>query len=120
MSERQRPPDDIDPHDFFTRWVPAAVQGDPWRRERLADTRAVIEFDLIGEGGGRFTVEIEEGDVRGHGTPAADADLRVRVDVATWRDLNRGSLSAPEALLRRRVKLDGNFLLAMKLHFILG
>ncbi len=30
------------------------------------------------------------------------------------------SITAPEAMLRRRVKLDGDFLLGLKLHLILG
>jgi putative sterol carrier protein len=52
--------------------------------------------------------------------PPERSDLHVRLDVGTWRELNRGSLSAPEAMLRRRVKLRGDLLLAIKLHFILG
>ena len=40
--------------------------------------------------------------------------------VDTWRALNRGELSAPEALLRRKVHLAGDMLLALKLHLILG
>ena len=43
-----------------------------------------------------------------------------RFDVETWRELNRGALSAPEAVIRRRLKLRGDLLLAIKLHFILG
>ena len=31
-----------------------------------------------------------------------------------------GSLSAPEAMVRRRLRLRGDLLLAIKLHFILG
>ena len=53
------------------------------------------------------------GDVR-------EADLCVRIDITTWRRLNAGEISAPEAMLRRQVKLDGDFLLGLKLHLILG
>jgi hypothetical protein len=42
------------------------------------------------------------------------------VDVETWRDLDRGPISAPEVLLRRRVKLTGDLVLALELHLILG
>ncbi len=120
MPERARPPDDISPQEFFTRWVPAQVALDTTRRSRLGDTRATIEFTLTGEGGGVFSVAVQEGEVRGFAGPAASRDLGVRLDVGTWRELNRGSLSAPEAALRRRVHLDGNLLLAVKLHLILG
>ena len=120
MTDRVRPPDDIAPHDFFTRWISEAVSGDDARRVRLGDTEASIEFDLSGDGGGVFTVNISEGRVFGTAGPAPKPDLRVQVDVDTWRALNRGELSAPEALLRRRVRLSGNLLLGLKVHLILG
>ena len=120
MTERAKPPDDIAPHDFFTRWIAEAVSGDDRRRARLGDTDASIEFELTGDGGGVFAVNVSQGRVYGTAGPAEKPDLRVQVDVDTWRALNRGDLSAPEALLRRRVKLSGNLLLGLKLHVILG
>jgi putative sterol carrier protein len=44
----------------------------------------------------------------------------VRVDVDTWRALNRGEISTPAALLRRRLHASGDLVLALKLHLILG
>lgn len=120
MSQRAKPPDDIAPEDFFLRWVPEAVAGDAQRRTRLGETRATIVFDLEGEGGGVFGVAIDAGVVEGFVGDREPVELRVRVDVATWRALNRGDISAPEALLRRRVHVHGSFLLALKLHLILG
>jgi putative sterol carrier protein len=120
MRERARPPESITPHDFFTRWIPEAVAEDEQRRERLRDTEAVLEFDVTGDGGGVFTLEVAAGEVRGAAGPAQKADLRIRVDLPTWRQLNSGCISAPEALLRRRMHMRGNLLLAIKLHLILG
>ena len=118
--QRAAPPDDIEPHEFFTRWVPQAVAADPDRRTRLHDTRATIAFELEGEGGGLYALELADGQVAGRSGPVPGADLRVRVDVSTWRALNRGDLSAPEALLRRKLRVEGDFVLALKLHVILG
>lgn len=120
MAERAVPPEDITPEEFFVRWVPSAVASDPARRERLGGKPVEIEFELAGEGGGFFGVHVADGAVSGSVGPLADAQLRVRTDVETWRALNRGELSAPEAFLRRRVHLKGNLLLAVKLHLILG
>ncbi len=120
MLERARPPEDISPADFFTRWIPDAVASDAHRRHRLGGTAATIVFELTGEPGGVFSLRIDAGIV--HGSPGSDgeADLRVMVDVETWRALNRGTLSAPQALLKRRVHIHGDFILALKLHLILG
>jgi putative sterol carrier protein len=120
VSERSTPPDDITPEAFFSRWVPEAVISDPQRRARLGAAPLHLEFELEGEGGGFFAVHVENGRVAGSVGRLEQADLRVRLEVATWRALNRGELSGPEAFLRRRVHLQGDLLLALKLHLILG
>jgi len=122
MAERAQPPDDISPHDFFTHWVPATVAQDDERRRRLGDTHAALVF-VLDEGEGEttcYTIDVADGVVTGRAGRAAAPDLEVHVDVQTWRALNRGEISAPEALLRRRLKISGNLVLALKLHLILG
>ena len=118
--ERARPPADIQPVEFFTHWVPDAVASDRERRRRLGDTDAIIEFKLSGEAGGCFTIRVAEGVVTGLPGPAPQADLRVELDMETWRALNSGELSAPHALLARKLRFEGSFLLGLKLHLLLG
>jgi putative sterol carrier protein len=118
--EIRRAPRDITPHDFFTSWIPASVAADHVRREKLGETRARIVFELQGDEGGPYTIDIEAGVVSGRPGDHGAENLRVRVDIATWRDLNAGEISAPEALLKRRLKLSGDFVLGLKLHLILG
>jgi putative sterol carrier protein len=120
MANRPFPPPDIEPEHFFTRWIPDVVAGDPSRRARLGSTEAVLEFVLEGDGGGNYHFCLCEGLVEGRVGAPERADLRVRLDIATWRLLNSGELSAPEAFLRRRVRLEGNLALAIKLHLIIG
>ncbi|MDJ0789607.1 MAG: SCP2 sterol-binding domain-containing protein [Myxococcota bacterium] len=120
MGDRALPPGDIPAHDFFTRWVPESVARDLARQHHLRDTRAVLLFELDGEGGGIYTVAIAEGVVEGSPGDHHAPDLRIKLDVETWRALNDGSLSAPDAFLRRRVRLEGNLRLAVKLHVIIG
>ncbi len=117
---RAVPPDDIAPHVFFTQWLPEVVRTDRERRERLAGTAATLAFELLGDGGGHFHLRVEAGEVRGYAGRAQSADLWVSVDLESWRALNAGTLSAPEALLRQRVRLSGDLTLAVKLHLIIG
>jgi len=117
---RSTPPPDILPAEFFTRWVPNIVESDSDRRARLGDTRAVLAFELLGDDGGHYHLRVYEGSVTGRCGAHEAPDLCVRLDVTTWRELNEGSLSAPEAFLRRRVQLAGDLRLAVKLHLILG
>jgi putative sterol carrier protein len=120
MAGRPLPPSEIDPLDFFERWLPEVVAADPERRERLGDTTATLQFDLLGEGGGSFLLYVESGWVHGGPGPGEGVDLRLELDVTTWRALNDGSLSAHEAFLRRRLRVQGNFALALKLQLIIG
>ena len=120
MAERARPPDDITPREFFTRWLPARVAEDHDRRERLGDTAALIVFDLHGDESHVYSVQVANGVLTASEGRVEQPDLEVRVDLETWRALNRGDLAAPEALLRRRLQLSGKLLLALKLHVILG
>ena len=122
MPERAVPPDDISPRDFFTRWIPDTVAQDDERRRRLGDTQAALVFVLdVGEGETTcYTLDVAGGVVSGRAGRADAPDLEIHVDVPTWRALNRGEMSAPEALLRRRLRISGNLILALKLHLILG
>lgn len=120
MRERAKPPDDISPTDFFTRWLAESVARDGERRARLGDTRARLCFELLGEGGGVFTVDLENGVVEGVCGRLGEVDLSVRLDVDTWRALNRGELTAPRAVLKRRLRLRGDLRFALKLYMILG
>jgi putative sterol carrier protein len=120
VAGRATPPPDIAPEEFFLEWVPRVVRADQERQRRLANTRAILEFALDGADGGVFTLELAEGGVLGRAGHPARCDLRVELDVATWRALNAGDLSAPEAFLKRRVRLHGDLTLAVKLHVILG
>jgi putative sterol carrier protein len=117
---RAVPPPDIAPVDFFARWLPWVVEHDAPRRAQLGGTHATLAFELEGEGGGVFYVRIANGAVCGGAGEPDHADLRVRLDVASWRALNAGTLSAPRAFLSRKVHLSGNLLLAVKLHLIIG
>jgi len=123
MADRAVPPDDITPEEFFTRWAPGRVADDPVRQQKLGDADHVLVFHLddpAGERGGAYTLRIEEGLVTGRVGDVPMADLRVHITLATWRALNAGELSAPEAFMKKRVRLQGDLRLAVKLHLIIG
>jgi putative sterol carrier protein len=120
VSGRAVPPHDISPAEFFSRWVPHAATRDPDRQQRVAGVRAAIQFELIGDDGGHFYVEIAEGMVSGAAGRLLAPDLHLRLEVATWRRLNAGELNAARAAASGLLKFEGSFYLALKLHFILG
>ena len=120
MSERARPPDDIDPADFFRRWAPDAVNTDPERRAKIEGLNARIQFELGGEGGGAYWLELANGSVRGDEGRVDAPDLVLSTDLETWRKLNAGELKAPTAVMKGKLRFQGSMYLALKVHFIIG
>ena len=82
MSERAKPPPEITPREFFTRWAPEQVAADEERRRRLGDSEATLEFEITGEGGGFYSVRMGRGAVHGVEGRAEPADLAERGTVA--------------------------------------
>jgi putative sterol carrier protein len=120
MAERPVPPREIAPLEYFSDWLPAVVAADPLRQVRLGASIATLQFDLLGEEGGSYLLHVDAGRVSGGPGPGEGVDLRLELDVTTWRALNDGTLSAPQAFLRRRLRVQGNFALALKLQVIIG
>lgn len=118
--ERILPPHDITPEAFFTEWVPQAIERDPERRARLGSDAFALQFEIEGDGGGVFCLEVDGGRARGRSGAHEAPNLCVSVDLEIWRQLNRGEMSAPMAFLYRRVRLRGDLRLAVRLHVILG
>lgn len=117
---RARPPPEIEPREFFESWLEAAVAEDPERRARVSKLDACIQFELAGCAGGCFYVELCDGRARGGGGRLEKPDLRLWLEVDTWRRLNSGELSAPLAAARGLLRFEGNLYLALKLHFLLA
>lgn len=111
---------DIAPADFFRSWAPDAVRTDPERRKKVENLRARIQFDLAGDGGGLYWLEIADGDVRGGDGPLAEPDLVLHTDVETWRKLNAGEIKAPTAVMKGKLRFQGSMYLALRIHFIIG
>ena len=120
MTARAVPSADISPADFFERWVPEAVQSDPDRHTRIGDLAATIQFELEGEGGGPWCIEIERESVLGWSGRATDPDVTLTLHIDTWRKLNAGELAAPTAMMKGLLRFRGNLYVALKMHFILG
>jgi putative sterol carrier protein len=120
VSERARPPENIEPVEFFRRWAPDAVNHDPERRAKIEGLSARIQFELAGPGGGDYWLELANGVVRGDAGRVEAPDLVLRTDLETWRQLNAGEIKAPTAVMKGKLRFEGSMFLALKVHFIIG
>jgi putative sterol carrier protein len=118
VSDRARPPADIEPSEFFRDWAPRAVLSDPDRKEKIVGLNARIQFEI--EGSGDYWLELANGSVRGDAGRIAEPDLVLHTDLDTWRKLNSGEVKAPMAVMKGRLRFTGSMFLALRIHFIIG
>jgi DNA-binding HxlR family transcriptional regulator len=77
------------------------------REENARGAHVVFEVRLTGEGGGVWTVSIEDGHCRVEPRFAEGADVRYTADARTWCGVALGLLDAREALKRRAMTKEG-------------
>ncbi len=82
--------------------------------------KASYQFDLTGDGGGMWSVDMTEGP----GTVAAgeleEASVTITMAATDFVDLVEGRLNGQMAFMQGKLKLKGDMSLALKLQQILG
>ena len=77
------------------------------REDRLASARVVFEIRLTGEGGGVWTVEIQDGSCRVSNDFADHADVRYTAEARAWCAVALGMMDARDAIKRGLMTKDG-------------
>jgi hypothetical protein len=90
-----------------------------FNHNRADDMNTTYQFVMEGEGGGQWNMRIANGRADTSDGPA-EYDCEIKTKPALWMDLASGDLSAPVAIVTRKVKLGGNPALAMKLSGLFG
>jgi ribonucleoside-diphosphate reductase beta chain len=97
----------VDP-DLIYRSLAYAIQP-----EWAAGQSFAVAYELLGDGGGRWVIEVDDGKVScwsasGNGQAPPEPDATVRLSVATWRRLVSGELSPSEAMMTGLTRAQGS------------
>ncbi|MBT6176789.1 MAG: SCP2 sterol-binding domain-containing protein [Deltaproteobacteria bacterium] len=87
--------------------------------ELAAQIGASYKFEVTGDGGGTWLVNLKEG----NGSVSAgdgEADCHITVDSADFLAIINGELNGQMAFMSGKLKVQGDMMLAMKLGSILG
>lgn len=84
-------------------------------RERGGELRATFLFTMEGEGGGQWAINIADGRAEAEDGAPDKVDTEVRTKPALWMDLSTNDLNAAMAIMTRKVHINGNPGLAMRL-----
>lgn len=79
---------------------------DRFQPEKAGDYSSVFQFDLSGDGGGQFTVTIENGSCRVEPGLQGQAKCLVQASAATYSDIEFGRTNAEMAFMTGKIKIS--------------
>src|SRR5437870_13447610 len=83
--------------------------------EKAGSTKAVIQFDLSGDGGGRWWVKIHDGQAESGKGDAESPNLTINMDAKDYVKMSLGQLDGTAAFMQGKLKIKGDMGLAIKM-----
>jgi len=83
--------------------------------EAAAGMTATYQFDVTGDGGGKWFAKIENGELAAGEGEAEDPNITITVSDSDWLDIVSGKLDGQMAFMTGKLKIKGDMSLAMKL-----
>jgi len=84
--------------------------------DKAAGVNTVIQYDITGEGGGKWHVEIANGTCEVQEGAHSAPKLTLTVSDQDWIDMVMGKLNGQQAFMTGKLKLKGDMALAMKMN----
>ncbi len=81
---------------------------------KAGNVKAVVQFNLTGEGGGTYTVSIAEGKCTVNPGPATSPTATVTATAADYLAIARNELNAVSAFMAGKLKVSGDMGLMLK------
>jgi putative sterol carrier protein len=87
-------------------------------KQRAEGMTAVIQFDITGQGGGRWYAAIVDGDLTVAEGTHAGSQLTLTASAEDYIDISTGKLNGQLAFMTGRLRAEGDLALAMKMQSI--
>jgi len=107
---------DLTPKSIFEEKIPGNLKNDP---AKVAGIKAVYQFNITGDTGGSWYVDLTGEPVVAAGTKAG-ANCTIEMKDGDFVDIVTGKLNGQMAFMTGKLKIKGDMGLAMKLQKILG
>lgn len=89
--------------------------------DKAAGVSMSILFDLSGDGGGQYLVDLKDGKLNvAEGAPAAAPSATVKMAADDFKAMSAGSLNPMMAFMTGKIKVDGDLSSVMKFQSLVG
>lgn len=103
--------------EIFEQKIPDRIQNHP---EKVEGINAVYEFNITGEGGGVWSLDLTEGKREVSSGSKGNAHCTITMGAEDFISMVSGSLNPQMAFMGGKLKVAGDMGLALKLGNILG
>lgn len=86
-----------------------------FKKDAAAGMSAVYQYDVTGDGGGKWYTEIKEGDLTVTEGEHDSPNITITIGAQDYIDMIEGKLNEQVAFVTGKVKIKGDMSLAMKL-----
>jgi len=83
-----------------------------------AGVNAIYQFDLTGDDGGTYHVQVANGGCEVHDGPAASPNITITMAASDYLDMINGKLNPQMAFMGGKLKIKGDMSLALKMQQI--
>lgn len=87
---------------------------DRFRSEKAGDLKSIFQFDILGDQGGKWFVEVKEGTCKVEEGKSASPDLTATINARDFIDIITGKLKPQNAFFTGRLAIRGNQSMAFK------
>jgi putative sterol carrier protein len=87
-----------------------------FKKDAAAGMNAVYQYDVTGDGGGKWYTEISNGELKVVEGDHASPNITITIKDTDYVDLVGGKLNGQTAFLTGKLKIKGDMSLAMKLN----
>ena len=87
-------------------------------KEKAVGLNAVVQFDITGEGGGRWIAAITDGELSVSEGERSDPNLTLTAGAEDYLAISTGRLSGQLAFMTGRIRAKGDLGLAMKMQLL--